>query len=285
MSHLSALGPIRRGALVLLAMLLVAVTSACGGNGNRGFPKDAGQYEIVKGTLVFDGEKYELNWLDAAGSSHKAEGRDVRMQKDERTFLEVGSGSPLVHLKEDEAVTVRGRDRDGLFESPWFPFFLGYALGGGIGGPTTYYPGDQRARGAGYHYPPSDSFGRGDQLNGSVERSKPEVPDYKKVPPAPHSVSGQSSGTGGGNAASNKATGPSGGQSGGTGGGSAASSKGGFANSGGGTGVGGGASYGSPSKSSSGSGGDSGSGSAASSKGRSSAPSSPPKAPSMPRRR
>ena len=283
MSPLSAAGQVRRAAVVLLALLLVAVTTACGGNGNRGFPKDPGQYEIVKGTLIYDGQKYELNWLDAAGSTHKAEGRDVRMQKDERTFLEVGQGSPLIHLKEDEAVTVRGRDRDGLFDSPWFPFFLGYAVGGGLGGPTTYYPGDQRSNGAGYHYPPSDSFGRGDQLNGSVQRSKPEPPDYTKVPPAPHSVSGQSSGTGGGNAATNKSTGASGGQSGGTGGGSAASNKGGFANSGGGTGVGGGAGYGSPSKPPTGTGSNGGTG--ASNPSRPSAPSSPPKAPSMPRRR
>lgn len=284
-------GTVRRAALILLAVLLAAVGVACGGNGNSGFPKDPGQYEIVKGTLVYDGQKYSLNWLDAGGSSRQAEGRDVRMQQDQRTFLEIGSGSPLVHLKEDEAVTVRGRDRDGLFESPWFPFFLGYAAGGGLGGgsPTTYYPGDPRANGAGYRYPPSDSFGRGDQLNGSVERSKPEPPDYKKVPPAPYSVSGQGAGTGGGNAATNKATGPASGQGGGTGGGDAASNKGTFSNGSGntgagGTGVGGGASNGSSSKPPTGTGSGGGSG-GASSPSKPSAPSAPPKAPSLPKRR
>jgi len=51
------------------------------------------------------------------------------MARDERTFLQTGSGSPVIHLKEDEAVTVKGRDRDGDFTSSWFPFFLGYGLG------------------------------------------------------------------------------------------------------------------------------------------------------------
>ena len=266
MSALSGLGPLRRAALILMALVLALAGTACGGNGNRGFPKEAGQYEIGKGTLAFDGQDYELTWLDAAGSSHQAKGRDVRMQKNDRTFLEIGGGSPVIHLKEDEGVVVRGRDRDGMFESPWFPFFLGYVLGGAGGSPTTYYPGDSRHGGPGYHYPPSGTFGRGDQLNGSIQRSKAETPDYGKVQPAPYSVSGQSSGTGGGSAATNKATSPSGGQSGGTGGGTAASGKGGFANSGG-TGVGGGASWGSGSKPGAGSG----------SASRPSAPVSPPK--------
>ena len=267
MSPLGGLGPLRRAALLLMATLLVLVGAACGGGGgNRGFPKEAGQYEIVKGTLAFDGKDYELTWLDAAGSSHQAKGREVRMQKDDRTFLEIGAGSPLIHLKEDEGVIVRGRDKDGIFESPWFPFFLGYAMGGLGNSPTTYYPGDARSSGPGYHYPPSGTFGRGDQLNGSIERSKPDTPDYGKVKPAPYAVSGQSSGTGGGAAATNKATGPAAGQSGGTGTGSAASGKGGFANSGG-TGVGGGASWGSGSKSGTGTG----------SASRPSAPSSPPR--------
>ena len=267
MSPLGKLGPLRRAALVLVALVLALAGTACGGGGNQGFPKEAGQYEIVKGTLAFDGKDYELTWLDAAGGSHQAKGRDIRMQKDDRTFLEIGAGSPLIHLKEDEGVIVRGRDRDGMFESPWFPFFLGYVLGGVGGSPTTYYPGDARGSGPGYHYPPSGTFGRGDQLNGSIERSKPETPDYGKVKPAPHAVSGQSSGTGGGTAATNRATAPSAGQSGGTGSGTAASSKGGFAN-GGGTGVGGGASWGSGSKSGTGTG---------SGVSRPSAPSSPPK--------
>lgn len=268
-------------ALLLVAVLLASLAAACGGNGNRGFPKEAGQYEIVNGSLIYDGQKYELAWLDKAGSSHRAEGKDIRMAKAERTLLEVGQGSPLVHLKEDEAVTVRGRDKDGLFDTPWFPFFLGYAVGGGLGGnPTSYYPGDRQTSGPGYHYPPSGSFDRGDQLNGSVQRDKADPPDYKKVQPAPHAVSGQSSGTGGGTAATNKSTAPTGGQSGGTGTGSAASGKsGGFANggsvSGGGTGVGGGSSYGSGSKPSVGSG---------SSSSRPSAPVAPPRLPTGRRR-
>jgi hypothetical protein len=281
MAFPGGLRTMRAAALMLVAVLLASLAAACGGNGNRGFPKEAGQYDIVKGSLIYDGQRYELAWLDKAGASHQAEGREIRMQKAERTFLEIGQGSPVVNLKEDEAVTVRGRDKDGLFDTPWFPFFLGYALGGAMGNPTSYYPGDRQTGGPGYHYPPSGTFDRGDQLNGSIQRDKSEPPDYKKVQPAPHAVSGQSAGTGGGNAATNKSTAPTGGQSGGTGTGSAASGKsGGFANggstSGGGTGVGGGASYGSGSKPSTGSG---------SNASKPSAPVSPPKLPAPTGRR
>jgi hypothetical protein len=243
----------RPSKLLLLVVSIVAMLGVACGNGNSGFPKDPGQYKIQPNSLSFDGKMYSLLWADAAGGLHKADGKDVRMQKDETTFLEVGNGSPIVHLKEDEAVTVKGQDRDGPFESFWFPFFLGQTIGGlGGRGPVVInqpYPGESAPRGAGYQYPPTDSFGRGDDLHGSVQRSKAEIPDYSKVQPAPYAVSGQSSGTGAGNAASNKSVGPASGQSGGTGAGDAASNKGTFASSnktsGGGTGVNGGAGFGS----------------------------------------
>jgi hypothetical protein len=251
-----------RATLVLLAVLLALMGTACG-SGNSGFPKAPGQYTIQPNSLSYDGQKYALLWADAAGGLHKAEGKDVRMQRDERTFLEIGNDSPIIHLKEDEAVVVRGQDRDGPFDSFWFPFFLGTALGRG-GGPVIVnqpYPGDGAPRGPGYQYPPTDTFGRGDSMHGSVQRSKPEAPDYSKVQPAPYAVSGQSSGTGGGSAATNKSVGPSAGQSGGTGTGSAAGNKGTFRSSGGtsggGTGVNGGAGWSSSSRPSTGVGGSS----------------------------
>lgn len=247
---------LRRWVLLLLTVLLATAATGCG-SGNSGFPRDAGEYTIQPGSLAYDGKKYELLWADASGNVHLAQGSDVRMQRDERTVLEIGSGSPVVHLKEDEAVVVRGRDSNGPFDTFWFPFFLGTALGRG-GGPVVInqpYPGDSASRGPGYQYPPTDTFGRDDSLHGSVQRSKPQTPDYTKVQPAPYSVSGQSSGTGGGNAATNKSTTPFSGQSGGTGSGSAASGKGTFSSSGGGTGVGGGAGWTSPSKPNTGTGG------------------------------
>jgi hypothetical protein len=234
--------------LFILLTLLAFVGTACG-SGNSGFPKEPGEYQIQPNSLSYDGKSYSMLWQDAAGGLHKAEGQDVRMQRDERTFLQTGDGSPIVHLKEDEAVVVKGRDRDGNFESFWFPFFLGRALGGGA--PVVInqpYPGDSSSRGPSYQYPPTDSFGRGDDLHGSVQRSKPQTPDYSKVPAAPYAVSGQGAGTGGGDAATNKSVAPATGQSGGTGAGSAASNKGTFSStgkvSGGGTGVKGGASWG-----------------------------------------
>lgn len=250
----TASGTARPVALIVLLALLMVLATACG-NGNSGFPKQPGQYTIQPSSLAFDGKEYSLLWADSSGNLHKAEGQDVRMQRDERTFLEIGSGSPVVHLKEDEAVVVRGQDSGGPFESFWFPFFLGTALGR-VGSPAVInqpYPGESIGRGASYQYPPTSSFGRDDSLHGSVQRSKPETPDYSKVPPAPYAVSGQSAGTGGGNAATNKSVGPSSGQSGGTGTGSAASNKGTFrssgSTSGGGTGVNGGSGWSSGSKS------------------------------------
>jgi hypothetical protein len=146
---------------------------------------------------------------------------------------------------------VHGRDRDGAFDSFWFPFFLGSTLGR-VGGPVVInqpYPGDPQSRGPGYQYPPTDRFGRGDDLHGSVERSRASTPDYTKVQPAPHAVSGQGAGTGGGTAVTNKSAAPITGQGGGTGTGSAASDKGTFRSSGGtsggGTGINGGSSWGS----------------------------------------
>lgn len=219
--------PIHRRQLIisLVAALLALLTAACSSS-NTGFPKSPGHYDIQPGSITYDGDRYSLLWIDVDGSIHRAEGRDVRMQRDDRTFLEIGSGSPVIHLAEQEAVVVRGRDRDGEFETFWFPFFLGRTLGSGPVIINQPYPGDGPARGPSYQYPPTDTFGRDEELHGSIERTKPEAPDYSKVQPAPYAVSGQASGTGGGTAASNKTTAPISGQSGGTGGGTAASNKG-----------------------------------------------------------
>ena len=233
---------------VWLVPLLLVFSIACAG-ANSGFPRDRGQYQIQPSSLGYDGEKYALLWQDAAGALHKATGKDLRLQRDERTFLEIADGSPIIHLKDDEGVTVSGRDREGSFGSVWFPFFAGYALGGLANQP---YPGDRpyADRTPTYHYPPSDSFGRGDQLNGSITRSRPETPDYSKVQPIPNAVSGQGAGTGGGSAATNKANTITGGQAGGSGAGAAATNKGTFAarpQTGSGGGIGAGSGWSAPS--------------------------------------
>lgn len=247
------------GALFVLSI----VTSACGAG--TGAPSTPGQYSVQRDTIQFDGDKYQLYWADAGGTLHRMETRNLRLVQDpNNTFLEVPQGGdPVLHLKQDEPITVRGQDRQGEFGSPWFPFLLGAAVGnafgggfgGGRGGQTIIInnpaPGESRTYDPGtptYRYPPTGSFGRDEELHGSLDTSKPQTPDYSKVQPSPYATTGKSSGTGGGAAASNKSVGAANatsGQSGGTGSGVAASGKGGFAsgsqsysNNGAGSGVG-----------------------------------------------
>jgi hypothetical protein len=119
---------------------------------------------------------------------------------------------------------------------------LGGGFGGRGGGQTVIInnpaPGERShdASSPAYRYPPTGSFGRDEQLHGTLDSSKPQTPDYNKVQPSPYATSAKASGTGGGTAASNKSPGgasgvtsATSGQSGGTGAGAAASGKGGFA--------------------------------------------------------
>lgn len=265
--------------LVVLALLATACGSASGA------PSSPGQYPVQAGSVHFDGDNYQLYWADSGGSLHHMDTHNVRLVQDPNgTFLEVPqSGDPVLHLRQDEPITVQGQDRQGAFSSPWFPFLLGATLGntfgGGRGGQTIVInnpaPGESRSYDPAtpaYRYPPTGSFGRDDELHGTVDSSKPQTPDYSRVQPSPYATVGKSSGTGGGSAASNKTTvsgasNATSAQAGGAGGGSAASGKGGFASgtqsysktgSGGSTGAGsqgvlpGGASSGSSSKPSTG---------------------------------
>ena len=234
--------------LIAALFALSFVASACSSTGG-GVPATPGEYSVQKDSVRFDGDRYQLYWADNNGSLHQLDTRKLRLVRDpDRTYLEVpqGGGDPVLHLREDEPVTVEGQDRQGAFSSPWFPFLLGATLGnafGGRGGAGTVIinnpvPGDRSydPNTATYRYPPTGTFGRDDVLHGSVDSSKPQTPDYSKIQPSPYATTGTASGTGGGAAASNKSIGASGpsttaasGQSGGTGGGVAASSKGGFA--------------------------------------------------------
>lgn len=216
---------------MLIALLAIFFLAAC--SGSSGFPAQPGEYEIKPKSLIWDGREYEFLWVDKGGELRRARGDKIKMVQDSRTFLEVTGADPIIHLASEEPVAVKAEDRDGGFSTFWFPFMMGQALGGGLnrpvvvnqpvpGAPTTP-PGTPT-----YHYPPTDSFGRGDTLQGSLTNSKPSAPKYEGIAPAPNAVSGQSGGTGGGTAASGK-SGGIGGQSGGTGTGSAATNKGGFA--------------------------------------------------------
>ncbi len=243
---------------VAMLVTLSLLASACGAAGT-GAPSTPGQYSVQKDSVHFDGERYQLYWADSGGSLHRMETRNLRLVRDpNNTLLEVpqGGGDPILHMREDEPITVEGQDHQGGFSSPWFPFLLGAAVGnafgggfggGGRGGQTIIInnpaPGETRNYEAGtpaYRYPPTGSFGRDEELHGSLDTSKAQPPDYSKVQPAPYATAGKSSGTGGGVGASNKSVGGSSavgggsanatsGQSGGTGSGVAASSKGGFA--------------------------------------------------------
>ncbi len=242
------------GVLFVLSVL----ASACSGGGS-GAPSTPGQYPVQKNSVHFDGDRYQLYWSDNNGSLHQMDTKQLRLVRDpDRTFLEVpqGGGDPILHLREDEPITVAGQDHQGAFSSPWFPFLAGAALGnilggggfgGGRGGGQTVIinnpaPGERGydPNTPTYRYPPTGTFGRDESLHGSIDTSKPQTPDYSKIQPSPYATSGRSAGTGGGVAASNKASSGSGGasgaasansgQAGGTGSAAAASSKGGFAN-------------------------------------------------------
>src|SRR5229473_3234461 len=244
--------------LFLAALFVLALTTtACGAGGNGG-PSTPGQYSVQKDSVHFDGDRYQLYWADNNGSLHQLNTQKLRLVRDpDRTFLEVpqGGGDPVLHMREDEPITVQGQDHQGAFSSPWFPFLVGAAVGNAFGGGFGVFGGrgggqtiiinnpvpGQPSYDAGtpaYRYPPTGNFGRDESLHGSLDTNKPTPPDYSKIQPAPYATSAQASGTGGGAAVSNKS--PSGavsgaassaasGQSAGTGSGTAASSKGGFA--------------------------------------------------------
>ncbi|MBI2906874.1 MAG: hypothetical protein HYX92_04360 [Chloroflexi bacterium] len=226
--------------IILLIPLVLVVAAGC----NSGMPAQAGQYEILPRSLSYDGREYAFLWTDKDGRVHNAGGDDIKLVEDSRTYLEIKDGPPVLHLAKDQSINVQAEDRHGSFTTFWYPFMLGRMLSPG-GSPVII---TQPAPGAPstppqtptYHYPPANSFGRDDTLQGSVTNNKPAAPDYGRIQPAPHSVSGKSAGTGGGTAATGKAGSSQGGQQGGTGIGSAASGKGGFKGSGGAPTVGGG---------------------------------------------
>lgn len=203
--------------MVMMALLLALPLAACGGgDGVRGAPAKDGEYAVKPGSVTYDGERYQLFWEDRDGQYRELSGKGLKMVKDERTFLAREKGDTVLHLREDEPIQVLGRDREGNFSSPWFPFLAGALVANAFSGPR-------------YYYPPTDTFGRGDRLNGAIAQPKAQPPKYEGLPPNPNAVSGQAGGTGGGNAVTNRAGGATvSGQAEGTGTGTAATAKGGF---------------------------------------------------------
>ncbi|MBI2322093.1 MAG: hypothetical protein HYU88_08395 [Chloroflexi bacterium] len=194
--------------LALLAVLL----AAC----NSGFPREPGRYDLQPGSLTYDGEAYNLLWVDREGRLQRASGDDVRIARDEQTYLEIGEGPPTIHMRADERVALR--DRGGNQAGWWLPFLVGTAVGRG---PVVVAPDDERR--PTYRYPPS-APPPGETVSGSQTSQRP-LPPERRVQPAPGTASGQAGGTGGGTAASSKIAKPAPGLSGGTGGGTAATGK------------------------------------------------------------
>src|SRR6185437_629294 len=114
---------LRRLSAVFTAVLVLSVfASAC--SAGDGAPSTPGQYSVQKNSVHFDGDRYQLYWADNNGSLHHLDTRKLRLVRDpDRTYLDVPqSGDPILHLKEDEPITVEGQDHQGAFSSPWFPF-------------------------------------------------------------------------------------------------------------------------------------------------------------------
>jgi hypothetical protein len=221
--------PMRRVALFLIVALVTPLLlAACGGGSSGGLPSQPGQYGVKEKSVSFNGEKYSFFWLDGAGNLHRAQTRDVKLKLGDKNQLEIAANrEAILHLKQDEPVTVEGRDRQGDFGNFWYPFLIGSMLSRGGSGPVIINNPPADYRDPVYRYPPTDRFDRGDTISGNVASTKPGTPDYSRLPQTSGTVAGQSGGTGGGNAATNKAdaSAAASGQSGGTGGGSAALNK------------------------------------------------------------
>src|SRR3954469_4930277 len=79
--------------LALTALLLLAC--------NRGLPSNGGEYPVR--SVGFDGKEYSFFWTSPDGSLHEAHGDDFKLVQDEqRSYIETGHGTPVLHLKPDE---------------------------------------------------------------------------------------------------------------------------------------------------------------------------------------
>ena len=219
-----AIQPLGRGcvplaSLLFVGLILLVILGSCDFSSAEGLPEAPGRYALKEKSVTYDGERYSFLWADAAGNLQRASTDDVKLRLGETNELEItAERDAILHLRQDEPVTVEARDQQGDFGSFWFPFIVGNVVGGG-GGPA---PGEYRQ--PTYRFPPTDRIGRGDTITGNATSETARPPAYAPVGGA---VSGQSGGAGGGSAAINRSQSSStvGGQAGGTGAGSAALNK------------------------------------------------------------
>jgi hypothetical protein len=238
------------------ALLLAASLAACGPSAptpntiapltqevTSGLPSEAGRYPIQGESLARDAQGvYHFAWQQPGGASqwNSASASLVRLDKGTSNQLEIpSSGDPILHVGEDTPIQLVPTANDLATPTPeagstssssssssrglaWFPFF-----GGMYSGPAYYNPAPQTAPGA-------------SRVEGSQASTSPPSA-ASRVSGLAHAVSGQSGGTGGGNAVTNRSgAGASsiGGQAGGVGSGSAATGKSGVTSSGSSGGIG-----------------------------------------------
>jgi hypothetical protein len=202
-------------------LILLIILGSCDFSSAEGLPEAPGRYPLKEKSVTFDGERYSFLWADPAGTLQRATTDDVKLQLAETNELELtAEGDAILHLKQDEPVTVEARDQQGDFGSFWYPFIVGNVVGGG-GAPAPEY------RQPTYRFPPTDRIDRGDTITGNTTNTTSRPPDYGGLAPVGGAVSGQSGGAGGGSAAINRSQSSTtvSGQSGGAGAGSAALNK------------------------------------------------------------
>src|SRR5438105_721598 len=151
-------------AIVLLSTVLLL--AACGGG--DGLPAQPGEYVVKSKSVTFDGERYQFQWAPTGKSDLSwAKTRELRLQLDDRTFLQVEPDKKAVlHLTQEEPVTVVRKDSGREYSSAWYPYY---------GSGTTVIV-EREYRQPIYVYPPSSNFNNGETLNGSVRSDKPADP-------------------------------------------------------------------------------------------------------------
>jgi len=183
--------------LRFVGVALIVLVAACGRG--DGLPSAAGEYTVKSKSISFDGERYIFQWAPETKGSDLAWAKtnDVRLQLDDRTFLQVDAGKKAVlHLTQDEPVTLVRDDRGTHYESSWYPYYYQ---------PGTTVVVEREYRQPVYVYPPTGDFKNGEQVQGSVHADAPaNAAQIQKLRQSSNTVAGQNGGTGGGNAATNK---------------------------------------------------------------------------------
>jgi hypothetical protein len=219
-------GCVPLSSLLFVGVVLLIILGSCDLSSAEGLPEEPGRYALKEKSVTYDGERYSFLWSDAGGALQRATTDDVKLQLAEENALEItAERDAILHLRQDEPVTVEARDQQGDFGSFWYPFIVGQMVGSGpaVGAPAP--PPEYRQ--PTYRFPPTDRIDRGDTITGSSSSSTSRPPDYGGLAPVGGAVSGQAGGAGGGSAAINRSQSSStvSGQAGGAGGGSAALNK------------------------------------------------------------